>query len=252
MSAVRRRLLWMAAVVVGLPLLAALPIGSAQAAATRTVTISTNSFSPNPQNAVTGDSVRFRNSTNVQITLTLGSNWPGAKTETVAAGATSSARKLIKAATYSASARDALGLGIVNASGKVVVKAPKPVPSATKTPAPKPTTAKPKPSATTSTGPNATPSSRPSSGVASGPPIIPGISGSPAPSGTPNPAPSVAPPPTDVPVKANGDDNALVQPRPARRLGLPGALAAVLVLGLLFGVARVLLAYAPPARRASQ
>jgi plastocyanin len=238
-----RRLLVGAAAFAAVPLLAALPIGPAEASPTSlVVTITASAFSPGSATIEQGSTVQYLNKSGGTVIISYSSNWPGSPPpETIGNGSRTAARKLTTIATYTATGI----FGTVGQNSVKVVKAttPKPSPSKTTTP-PKPspskTTAAPKPSPTRTSA-----SPIPSSGAVSGPPILPGVSIPPSPTsaGAGNPDPSIAP--TEDPVAADGSKESLVQGNPARRLGLPGAIAAVLVLGLLFGIARVLLAFAP-------
>lgn len=243
MFAFPRRLALLGAATVAVPLLAALPIGTAQAAPVALkVNIYSTIFNPANKTIEKNSTVQYVNKSGGVVVITYSSNWPGSPgPETLPDNGQTIARKLTTVGTYTVS-------GTLGSSGtstvKVVAAAPKPSPtpkpSATTPTSPPPA---PKPSATTtspSTGPT------PSTGTASVPPIGPTASVGPQPTGSTGPQPSVAPPPTnDPPVLAGGSKRALLQPHPVRRLGLPGALSVVLVLGLLFGLGRVLLAMAP-------
>jgi hypothetical protein len=243
MPAARRRLAFAALALVAVPLLAAIPIAPADAAL-KTVEVGSTAFTPKTLAAVLKDSVRFHNGTGTIVQLSYSANWPGSPgPETLAPNATSNAHALTAVGTFTATAS---GIG-VGSSGKVVVKRAAPAPSPTKTsaaPRPSRTSSSPRPSASTSSPATST-SPAPSTGTASTPPI-PGFTPPASQSGTPNPASSVAPP-SDIPALAGRSQKTLIQPHLVRRLGLPGALSVVLVLGLLFGIGRVLLTLVAPA-----
>ena len=122
-------------------------------------------------------------------------------------------------------------------AGRLVVPAPKPTPSPTRSPKPRPV-----PSRTA--GPTATPSQPPPSPTTS-PSPSPAVTTPASPS--PSAPPSAAPSPTPAPDIPYGDPQALVQSSP-HRYGLPALLAGVAIGGVLSLLTRYLLAL-PEGRR---
>jgi hypothetical protein len=245
MSPVGRRLAVSVLALVAVPVLAQLPLPTA-GAATTLIKIQASSFSPATVTITLGSSVQYRNDTGVAVLLrSTSSNW--SFTEPLGIGATSNAHKPAVTGTFTAAAS---GVGVTSSGAVKVVKATA-TSTPTRQPTTRPTSPAPKPPPGTATPPpgaTTPPTAQPSTGTG-GPPILPGITPPANPTASANPAPSVAPAPTDPPALAGGSKRALIQAVPGRRLGLPGALSAVLALGLLFGIGRVLLSLAPPADR---
>lgn len=241
MFAFPRRLALLGAAAVAVPLLAALPIGTADAAPIALkVNIYTTIFNPANKTVEKNSTVQYVNKSGGVVVISYSSNWPGSPgPETLPNNGQTVARKLTALGTYTVS-------GTLGSSGTsrvtVVAAAAKPSP----TPKPSVTTSSsspsPRPSGTTTsatTEPTPSTAATPSTGATP--------RAAPRPSGSGGTLPSIAPLPTaDPPVLAGGSKRALLQPHPVRRLGLPGALSVVLVLGLLLGLGRVLLAMAPP------
>jgi hypothetical protein len=247
-----------------LPLLAALAI-AAPAGALLALAAPANAAAPKPVTIV-WDGAKFTSAPTVASGTTI--KWTNAggpldgsltitykagptkftKPITIAKGKTSSGLVMTGASTKKNEIVDAAesGLGGTTTTGTIHVNAapkPAPTPSTSATSSPKPTvgsTGKPKPSPTPS----------PSTGVlglgaTSNPPIGVGAlpSLSPSPSG---PQPDLAGPtigelgPTPSATPTTGATvTSLAQPVKARRLGLPGALAAVLLAGVGVGVVRL-------------
>lgn len=243
MATFPRRLALLGAVVVAVPLLAALPIGTAQAAPVALkVNIYSTIFNPANKTIEKNSTVQYVNKSGGVVVVSYSSNWPGSPApETLPDNGQTVARKLTAVGIYTVS-------GTLGSSGtsRVTVVAAGTKPSPTPKPTATTTSPAPRPSATTTTSPPTT-EPTPSTGTATAPPIGPTSSASARPTSGGGTLPSIAPLPTaDPPVLAGGSKRALLQPHPVRRLGLPGALSVVLVLGLLLGLGRVLLAMAPP------
>jgi plastocyanin len=249
------------AAVLGLAAIAATP-ATAAGSTTATVTWSNGSFSGNPR-LHAGDAVRWRNNSGQPLEVKgTTSNWK-AYSVTVAANATSASHKFTTAGSYGFSGTGGL-LGTQTDSGTITVTAPQSSPTPSKTPTSKPSPHTSKPASSPppkhptrhhhqgGSGSNSTPSPTFTGGVGAAggpqlgagelnPPVRPGHGNAPdpvvaSPGVTPTPAPTAS-------VDAFGDpvttEATLAQPVPARRFGLPGAVAAVLVAGVIVGVVRL-------------
>jgi plastocyanin len=234
---------------------------AAAATSTATVTWSSDGFGSTPKLHV-GDAVRWRNTTNFDLVVgDTTSNWSYQKT--VAANSTSTAYTFTKAGSYGFRGTGGL-LGTTSDSGTISVTAPKPspTPSRTHTSSPKPDTSQPKSPKPDQSKPSGggkhhgsndrSPSPAPVGGIGSAgnpalgagellPPFRNGTGKQPtplvAPGSTPSPVPTASVDAFGDPVPVEGVT--LAQPVPARRFGLPGAVAAVLVAGVVVGVVRL-------------
>lgn len=228
-------------------------LGASPAYAARTITISLTADGPKPASvtAAIGDTIHFRNddATFVHDVGAKSTNWPNPTFDSgpMPPGSTYNAGKLTKAGTYTYE-----GKNLDTFSGKVVV------PAAT-SPAPaKSPTAKPAASKSPAARPSPTASPSPTGGSGNiGPPPLAGgvIPPPPAPGGglAPNVAPTLAG--EDVPSAEPGGGTVAVghgrlpEPPTGRKYGLPAALAAVGIAGVVSLLVRLLLAH-PAARRA--
>ncbi|MDX6198820.1 MAG: hypothetical protein QOJ79_1971 [Actinomycetota bacterium] len=232
-------------------------LGVSPAYAARTITISLTADGPKPASvtAAIGDTIHFRNddATFVHDVGAASNNWPTPNFDSgpMPPGATYNAGKLTKAGTYLYE-----GKNLDSFSGKVVVPS-----AATPAPATSPT-AKPRPS--TSAAPQrsaaASPSPTGGTGDLGPPPLAGGVIPPPSPPAGTGPAPNVAPTlageevptaePSGDPAVAVGHGR-LPEPPTGRKYGLPAALAAVAVAGVVSLLMRLLLAH-PAARGAKQ
>lgn len=246
-----RTVRWVAAALCGLVVALAVLLSVTPAQASiRTVTLSNTGPSPASLTIAKGDVVRFFNNDTVTHTVSRSAgSW--AFKATIAAGQAATTKAFTASGTYGYT--DAYTFLALNQSqpGTITVPAASasPTPSATRPATPRPTaprTTTPSPSARPTAG--ATPTPVPTgSGLAIGPGLGVGQLPSLQPSATSVPTPDVAPPgATDSasPVPASGPtyaDGHLVQSSP-HRYGLPAALAAVGVVGVLSLLVRLLLA----------
>ncbi len=243
-----------AAVVAALPVAGGLVWTPARAATTPTVTITWDGskFSTVSKPIASGTIVKWKNSGTAEVLgvgdgtleVTYKSGPTSFSKITVEHNATSSGTKIVggsKQANEVFNGHDNSG---DDATGTVAVSAAPPPPSpkpSTKPPTHSPT---PKPTHKT-TSPTHSPSPKPSSpplGVTNAPPLGIGVLPGPKTS-VQGPGPQVAAP-DDIepslqpPVPSEDVPHVLGQPVPARKYGLPGALAAVLLAGVAVGVVR--------------
>ncbi|MDT7570923.1 MAG: hypothetical protein QOE05_1097 [Actinomycetota bacterium] len=229
-------------------------LGVSPAYAARTITISLTPDGPKPASvtAAIGDTIQFKNddATFVHDVGAASSNWPNPNFDSgpMPPGAVYSAGKLTKAGTYLYE-----GKNLDSFSGKVVVPAGS-SPAPAKSPTAKPAPSK---SAAPASSPAASPSPTGGAGNIGPPPLAGGVIPPPSPLAG-GPAPNVAPTLAgeEVPsAEPSGDAVAvghgrLPEPPTGRKYGLPAALAAVGVAGVVSLLVRLLLAH--PAARAAK
>jgi hypothetical protein len=205
------------------------------------ITWTGSTFSPVKTSVRAGVSVVFHNANSGALArdVTVSGTKPTKFSVKITPGASSKAQTLAGTETVSGQESGALGN-----SGTATITV---VPAPTTPPTTKPPTSSPKPKPSThSTTPATSPAPQPTGpalGVTNAPPLGIGVL---APTASPaGPGPQVAGPddlfggPTPTPTPVAEAPRALAQSVPARKYGLPGALAAVLLTGVVVGVVRL-------------
>ncbi|HUR52191.1 MAG TPA: hypothetical protein VMZ11_08720 [Mycobacteriales bacterium] len=213
-------------------------------AATRTVHLTNDGPAPAALTLAPGDRVVFVNDDRVPHRVRSGSGWQFDSGPVPPNGTSGPTPALTAPGTYRYS--DVRGIVVLPQTyqGRLVVRAPRPTPSPSRSP-------RPSPSAVPSATPGETPTPTPTSSASPTP--SPSASPSLSPAATPSPSPAAASPSASPPAPPTdlryGDPSALVQASP-HRYGLPALLAGVAIGGVLSLLARYLLAL-PESRSAT-